>query len=70
MSKAIEGQLQTLVRLPLKIISMKWEPCPNPECDPEEGCCLCEHTGKILSRVLDELQANTELQPNYVIGNP
>lgn len=19
--------------------------CPNPDCDPEEGCCICEHTG-------------------------
>jgi hypothetical protein len=21
--------------------------CPNPECDPEDGCCMCEHTGRI-----------------------
>ena len=19
--------------------------CPNPDCDPEGGCCICEHTG-------------------------
>lgn len=23
------------------------EPCWNPDCDPEEGCCICEHTGRI-----------------------
>lgn len=22
-------------------------PCPNPYCDPTEGCCICEHTGRI-----------------------
>ena len=21
--------------------------CPNPECDEFEGCCLCEHTGRV-----------------------
>jgi hypothetical protein len=19
--------------------------CPNQDCDPEDGCCICEHTG-------------------------
>lgn len=22
-------------------------PCLNDECDPEEGCCACDHTGKV-----------------------
>lgn len=37
--------------------------CPNPNCDPEEGCCVCEHTGKIRQWVLDEMledQPSTE----------
>ena len=38
------------------INNMAWEPCPNPECDPEGGCCLCDHTGKILTYVLDKMQ--------------
>ena len=29
--------------------------CPNPECDPEEGCCLCEHTGRIYEDTLDAI---------------
>lgn len=22
-------------------------PCPNENCDPEFGCCVCEYTGKV-----------------------
>lgn len=29
--------------------------CPNPDCDPEEGCCVCEHTGWIYEYVLDSM---------------
>jgi hypothetical protein len=29
--------------------------CPNPNCDPEEGCCVCEHTGKVRQWVIDEM---------------
>ncbi|MGB8510065.1 MAG: hypothetical protein WCD76_16925 [Pyrinomonadaceae bacterium] len=30
--------------------------CPNPDCDPDEGCCVCEHTGFIYEYVLDEME--------------
>lgn len=27
-------------------------PCDNPDCDLEDGCCNCEHTGRIAIYVL------------------
>lgn len=30
--------------------------CPNPDCDVENGCCVCEHTGWIYEYVLDEME--------------
>lgn len=29
-------------------------PCPNPYCDPEEGCCICEYTNYIYVFVENE----------------
>ncbi len=39
---------------------MQIEPCPNPDCDEEEGCCVCEHTGRVYSYVLDEVCTEDE----------
>ena len=56
MSKANDVKVKPVVGQPVRINNMAWEPCPNPECDPEGGCCLCDHTGKILTYVLDKMQ--------------
>jgi hypothetical protein len=39
-----------------RIKSMKPVRCPNPDCDEEEGCCVCEHTGWIREFVMEEMQ--------------
>lgn len=37
------------------IKSMKAVRCPNPDCDPEDGCCVCEHTGWVYEYVIEDL---------------
>jgi len=39
---------------------MKILPCPNPECDPEDGCCICEHSGRIYEYVLEDMQVEAQ----------
>jgi len=29
--------------------------CPNPDCDPEEGCCVCEHSGWVYEYVWEQM---------------
>jgi len=38
--------------------------CPNPDCDPEGGCCICDHTGYIYEYVLDEMLVAEDKEPS------
>lgn len=29
--------------------------CPNPNCDENFGCCVCDHTGWITAESLEEM---------------
>jgi hypothetical protein len=45
-----------------RALSKKVTRCPNPDCDKEEGCCVCDHTGWVYEYVLEEMAQPDMLQ--------
>lgn len=54
-SQPVETGSSASVSHGISIKSKKAVRCPNPDCDPAEGCCVCEHTGQIFEWVVEDL---------------